>query len=76
MPSTDISHIIVKLTPTVPKFHRYCNSGDLPDPSQMVQWHISDEVGVWNWERWTDPGYDELYAAGLGETDEATRHEI
>ena len=42
----------------------------------MVQWHISDEVGVWNWERWTDPGYDELYAAGLGETDEATRHEI
>ena len=42
----------------------------------MAQWYISDQVGIWNWERWTDPEYDELYAAGLGETDEVKRHEI
>ena len=50
--------------------------GDSPDPSQMVQWFISDQVGIWNWERWSDPEFDELYAAGLGETDEAKRHDI
>ncbi len=50
--------------------------GDSPDPSQMVQWYISDQVGIWNWERWSDPRFDELYAAGLGETDEVKRHDI
>ena len=50
--------------------------GDSPDPSQMAQWYISDQVGVWNWERWKDPEFDELYAAGLGETDEGKRHDM
>ncbi len=49
---------------------------DSPDPSQMTQWYISDQVGVWNWERWSDPEFDELFAAGLGETDEGKRHDI
>ncbi|MBT5435214.1 MAG: ABC transporter substrate-binding protein [Alphaproteobacteria bacterium] len=49
---------------------------DSPDPSQMTQWYISDQVGVWNWERWSDPEYDELFAAGLAETDLEKRHAI
>ena len=49
---------------------------DSPDPSQMTQWYISDQVGVWNWERWSDPEFDDLFAAGLGETDMAKRHDI
>ncbi|MBN34869.1 MAG: peptide ABC transporter substrate-binding protein [Rhodospirillaceae bacterium] len=49
---------------------------DSPDPSQMTQWFISDQVGVWNWERWSDPEFDELFAAGLAETDTAKRHDI
>ena len=49
---------------------------DSPDPSQMTQWYIKDQVGVWNWERWSDPEFDELNAKGLGETDTAKRHEI
>jgi len=49
---------------------------DSPDPSQMTQWYIKDQVGVWNWERWSDPEFDELNAKGLGETDTAKRHDI
>ena len=49
---------------------------DSPDPSQMTQWYISDQVGVWNWERWSDPEFDELFANGLGETDDVKRHDI
>lgn len=49
---------------------------DAPDPSQMAQWYVKDQVGVWNWERWSDPEFDELYQAGLSETDEQKRHDI
>ncbi len=49
---------------------------DSPDPSQMTQWYVSDQVGVWNWERWSDPEFDDLFAAGLGETDTDKRHDI
>lgn len=50
--------------------------GDSPDPSQMVQWYVSGQKGVWNWERWTDQEFDDLFAAGLAETDETKRHEM
>jgi len=49
---------------------------DSPDPSQMTQWYIKDQVGVWNWERWSDPEFDELFQKGLGETDTAKRHDM
>ncbi len=49
---------------------------DSPDPSQMTQWYVSEQVGVWNWERWSDPEFDDLAAKGLGESDPAKRHEI
>ena len=50
--------------------------GDAADPSQMHQWYVESQVGVWNWERWKDPEFDELYLKGLSETDEAKRQAI
>ena len=49
---------------------------DSPDPSQMTQWYVSEQVGIWNWERWSDPEFDELAAKGLGESDPDKRHQI
>ncbi|APE45047.1 hypothetical protein BOO69_17735 [Sulfitobacter alexandrii] len=47
-----------------------------PDPYEAAQWFVSSQVGIWNWERWTDPEYDRLYDEGLAETDPAKRDEI
>jgi len=50
--------------------------GTAPDPYEATQWFVSDQVGVWNWERWTDPEYDRLYQQGIAETDRQKRREI
>jgi peptide/nickel transport system substrate-binding protein len=50
--------------------------GTTPDPYEATQWFTSDQVGVWNWERWTDEDYDRLYQEGINETDPAKRHDI
>ncbi len=50
--------------------------GTQPDPYEATQWFVSDQVGVWNWERWTDPEYDRLYEAGIAETDPEKRRNI
>ena len=50
--------------------------GDSPDPSQMVQWYVSSQVGVWNWERWKSDEFDKLFAEGLVETDNDKRNAI
>lgn len=50
--------------------------GTAPDPYEAAQWFVSDQVGVWNWERWKDPEFDRLYQQGLSETDEQKRHDI
>ena len=50
--------------------------GGAADPFEMTQWFISSQVGIWNWERWTDPEFDELYHAGIAETDPAKRSDI
>lgn len=47
-----------------------------PDPYEATQWFKSDQVGIWNWERWTDPEYDRLYNEGIAEADPAKRAEI
>lgn len=47
-----------------------------PDPSDGIQWFIKSQVGVWNWERWSDTEYEDLWNKGLAETDDAKRHEI
>jgi peptide/nickel transport system substrate-binding protein len=50
--------------------------GDAPDPSQMTQWYVSGQVGIWNWERWKNEEFDKLFDEGLGETDPAKREAI
>jgi peptide/nickel transport system substrate-binding protein len=44
-----------------------------PDPADALQWFKRDQVGVWNWERWTDKEFDKLWDEGLKETDTAKR---
>ena len=48
----------------------------VPDPYEATQWFISGQVGIWNWERWTDEEFDSLYDEGLSETDTAAREAI
>ncbi|MEX2648838.1 MAG: ABC transporter substrate-binding protein [Alphaproteobacteria bacterium] len=50
--------------------------GDAPDPSQMMQWYVSSQVGVWNWERWTSEEFDRLASDGIKERDPAKRAAI
>ena len=50
--------------------------GGSPDPHSMAQWFVKDQVGIWNWERWSDPEYEDLYIKGQLETDPAKRSAI
>lgn len=47
-----------------------------PDPSDTMQWFIKSQVGVWNWERWSDPEFEDLWTKGLSEPDNAKRNDI
>ncbi len=47
-----------------------------PDPSDAIQWFIKSQVGVWNWERWSDQEYEDLWTKGLTETDPAKRDKM
>jgi peptide/nickel transport system substrate-binding protein len=47
-----------------------------PDPSDGLQWFVKSQVGVWNWERWSDAEFEDLWAKGLIEQDEAKRRDI
>jgi peptide/nickel transport system substrate-binding protein len=47
-----------------------------PDPAWAAMWFTSDQVGVWNWQRWASPEYDAFYAQGLTELDSAKRNDI
>ena len=43
------------------------------DPSFTSQWFVSEQVGVWNWQRWTSPEYDKLHVLAASTNDEAER---
>jgi peptide/nickel transport system substrate-binding protein len=47
-----------------------------PDPHDAVQWFVKDQVGVWNWERWSDPEFEELFVKGQAETDNSKRAQM
>lgn len=47
-----------------------------PEPSDALQWFVKSQVGVWNWERWSDPEFEDLWAKGLAEIDTAKRNDI
>ena len=44
-----------------------------PDPYYATAWFTTEQVGVWNWERYSNEEFDKLHQAALGETDNAKR---
>jgi len=46
------------------------------DPSENMVWFRPDQVGVWNWSRWADDEYEELYQEGVRISDEDERGRI
>src|SRR5262249_32997059 len=50
--------------------------GSVPDPYDQAQWFVKNQIGKWNWERWSDPEFEELYKKGMTEKDEAKRNDI
>ena len=47
-----------------------------PDPYWYTMWHTTDQVGVWNWERFSNKEFDKLHAAAATETDSAKRDKM
>jgi peptide/nickel transport system substrate-binding protein len=45
----------------------------VPEPSYYTRWHLTSQVGVWNWERFSNEEYDKLDKAALGEPDQVKR---
>ncbi len=46
------------------------------DPSFQTQWFLSDQVSLWNWQRWASPEFDALHAEGAATMDPVRRQEI
>ena len=46
------------------------------DPNFLMQWFVSSQIGDWNWERWSSPEYDDIFAKAAAETDKAKRVEL
>ena len=43
------------------------------DPNFLAQWFTTDQIGVWNWQRWSDPAFDALLDQASAELDGARR---
>jgi len=50
--------------------------GSGPDPYEPFQWFVRDQVGIWNWERWSSDEFEELFAKLVSETNPDERHKI
>ena len=48
----------------------------LPDPSYATTWFTSEQIGDWNWERFSNEEFDEIHRRARSETDEAARDEM
>ena len=48
----------------------------LPDPSYATAWFISEQIGDWNWERFSNEEFDRLHREAGTETDDARRDEM
>lgn len=44
-----------------------------PDPSWATAWFITDQIGIWNWERFSNAEFDKLNTEGMLELDPAKR---
>ncbi len=47
-----------------------------PDPYYATQWFTTEQVGVWNWERFSNEEFDQLNREAVTETDEERRAEM
>jgi peptide/nickel transport system substrate-binding protein len=45
----------------------------LPDPFYATTWFTSDQVGIWNWERFANAEFDDLHRRATVELDPAER---
>ncbi|RKF17112.1 peptide ABC transporter substrate-binding protein [Roseovarius spongiae] len=45
----------------------------MPDPFYATTWFTSDQVGIWNWERFSNPEFDKLNDEALSEADKDKR---
>ena len=43
------------------------------DPNFLAQWFTTSQIGVWNWQRWSSPEFDQLLDQGSTELDDAKR---
>lgn len=43
------------------------------DPNFLLQWFTTAQIGVWNWQRWSDPQFDSLLDQASAELDPAKR---
>ena len=50
--------------------------GSGADPYEPFQWFRREQVGIWNWERWSDDEFEALYEQGVSEVDPAKRETI
>ena len=47
-----------------------------PDPSYATAWFVTDQKGIWNWERYSDPEFDSMEAMAKATTDNDKRAEL
>ncbi len=47
-----------------------------PDPYGQFQWFVRDQVGIWNWERWSSDEFEKLFEELVAESDSEERHKI
>ncbi|MCH9852806.1 MAG: peptide ABC transporter substrate-binding protein [Alphaproteobacteria bacterium] len=40
-----------------------------PDPYYATSWFITEQVGIWNWEQFSNPEFDKIHAEAFKETD-------
>jgi peptide/nickel transport system substrate-binding protein len=46
------------------------------DPNFLMQWFVTSQVGVWNWQRFASPEFDALFAQAIAESDPAKRTKL
>ena len=44
-----------------------------PDPYYAAQWFTKEQIGVWNWERFDNPRYNELHKKAISESNRQKR---
>lgn len=47
-----------------------------PDPYYATAWFTTEQIGKWNWERFSSEEFDKLHEAAMGETDTAKRDQM